>query len=234
MLRLRLIGSDATEHEVVVSATARVGELRRAVWRKTGVPWSDWGRCQRLVVRGDAMATDDDATVTAAGLADGDVVQLVEDKAALKHGFTYLHAAAWDGEQEAARALIEAADDSVDAGNDWQQTALHVAAMMGHCGVVEDLVGIGADCNAVDGWRLSPLDSAAQYGRTEAIGALGCGGAVVDAANKDGPLHRAAVQDRSAAACALLESGAAAGAAARGGSQPLHVAARYSRTGTSW
>ncbi len=68
------------------------------------------------------------ASVTASGLADGDVVQLVEDKTALMYGYTYLHCAAREGVKEAMQALAEAADGSFDAKNDYQKTALHYAA----------------------------------------------------------------------------------------------------------
>jgi hypothetical protein len=60
------------------------------------------------------------------------------------------------GVKEAVRALAEAADGSIDAKN-VQYTALHRVAMMGHAEVEEDVVGVAADCHAVDKWGKSPL-----------------------------------------------------------------------------
>ncbi len=63
-----------------------------------------------------------------------------------------MHFAATGGVKEAVRALAEAADGSVDAKSNHQHTALHLAAASGHAEVVEDLVGVAADCHAVDQW----------------------------------------------------------------------------------
>jgi len=128
MLHIQVSVGDARSHRVALGRGATMGELRRAVWGKTGVPWGeDWygGKCQVLMLRGIPMPTNDYASVTASGLADGDVVQLVDDKTALKYGYTYLHCAAAYGVKEAVRALAEAADGLVDAKNIYQRTALH-------------------------------------------------------------------------------------------------------------
>jgi hypothetical protein len=61
---------------------------------------------------------EDNPSVTASGLADGDVVQLVDDKTALKDGYTSLHCAAADGIKVAVRALAEAADGAVALGRE--------------------------------------------------------------------------------------------------------------------
>jgi cytohesin len=163
------------------------------------------------MLRGNPLQTDAYATVTASGLADGDVVQLVEDTTALWGGYTYLHCAAEDGVKEAVRALAEAANGSIDAKNNLQRTALHLAALNGHAEVAEDLVGVAADSHAVDSIGETPLHYAAEYGHEAAMRALECSGADVDAAYKPGnrPLHLAASNDKSGAACELLESGAA-------------------------
>jgi hypothetical protein len=214
MPQLRVSRGDTKTVEVAVTVDATMGDLRRAIWRITGVPWMpdgcSWGKCQVLMLRGDRMPTDDGARLSEIGVADGDVVQLVEDVTALKNGITYLHAAAREGEAKAARVLVEAADGSTDATNDFQYTALLHAAVRGQAGVVEDLVGVAADCQAANSDGYTPLHYAARDGRKEAVRALGCAGADVDAANKDGnrPLHDAAMNGRYAAASELLESGA--------------------------
>jgi ankyrin repeat protein len=167
-----------------------MGELRREVWRITGVPWCDdviyGGQCQVLMLRGDRMPTDDRASVSGIGLADGDVVQLVDDISVLKRGCTYLHVGARYAVREAVRVLVEAADGSVDAMTDFQYTALHVAACNGHAGVVEDLVGVAADCHAWDSDVSTPLHDAAEYDYEDAVRALGCGGADLHATNPYG------------------------------------------------
>ncbi len=67
-----------------------MGDLRRAIWHSTGVPWMKnggaWcgGKCQVLMLLGAPMPTDDGASVTRSGVAARDVVQLVEDKTAMK------------------------------------------------------------------------------------------------------------------------------------------------------
>ncbi len=160
MLHIQVSVGDGKSHRVALQPSATMDELRRAIWRMTGVPWVNaWygGKCQVLMLRGIPLPTDDNASVTASGLADGDVVQLVNDKTALERGYTYLHCAAHDGVKEAVRALAEAADGAVDAKADYQQTALHLAAMWGHAEVAEDLVGVAADCDAVDSIGWTPL-----------------------------------------------------------------------------
>ncbi len=88
MLHLRVNQRDAKPFEVSIGIGTTMGELRLAIWRMTGIPWSDWGQCQVLMLRDNPMPTDDDASVTASGLADGDIVQLVEDKSVLRDGYT--------------------------------------------------------------------------------------------------------------------------------------------------
>ncbi len=145
-------------------------------------------------------------TVTASGPADGDVVQLVEDKSVLTFGYTCLHCAAEAGVKEAVRALAEAADGSFDAKNIYQETALHLGAWKGHAEGVEDLVGVAADLHAVDYRGRTPLHYAAMHGHEAAMRALECSGADV---NRGYPLYDAAANDISGAACQLLESEAA-------------------------
>jgi ankyrin repeat protein len=179
-----------------------------------------------VTVGGKRIATDESASVTASGLADGDVVQLVEDKTALKGGATYLYAAAQAGEKEAVRVLVEAADESVDAKTNFKWTALHAAAGKGHGGVVEDLVAVAADCHAVANGGYTPLDRAADGGDEGAAEQLVCGGADVDAADGSSfrPLHCAALYGKEAVGCELVEGGAAVAVKDRFGSQPLERA----------
>jgi ankyrin repeat protein len=210
-----------------------MGKLRQAVWVKTFVPWTKKpeGQCQVLTLRGKPISTNDFASVAASGLADGDVLQLVEIP--LPWGLTSLHCAADEGIHEVAQQLVEAGDVSVDAKNVRQNTALHFAATRRRAGVVEDLVGVAAGCDEaeVNGW--TPLHLAAMVGDEETMRALECSAADVDAASTWGqrPLHYASYYDMFCAASELLESGAADGAAALDGSQPLHAAASSAKKG---
>ncbi len=92
MVRVRVTRGDAESHWVAVGRGATIGDLRRAIWRRTGVPWMKnggaWcgGKCQVLMLLGAPMPTDDGASVMGRGVAAGDVVQLVEDKTAMKTG----------------------------------------------------------------------------------------------------------------------------------------------------
>ncbi len=97
------------------------------------------------------------------------------------------------------------------AKTDSEYTALHLAAWNGHAEVVEDLVGVAADCDAVDSEGWTPLHYAAWNGHEAAMRALECSGADVDAADNAGkqPLHPAAEYDKCEASSELLESGAA-------------------------
>jgi ankyrin repeat protein len=234
-LQLRLSRGETVD-KIAVRRGATMGELRAAIWRMTGVPWSKGalaryqygGKCQRLTVRGRPLPTDDAASIAGCGVVDGDVLQLVEDKTALKYGATYLGVASAEGERQVVRRIVELDDRCVKLRDDWQYTALHWAARCGQAGVIEELVGVAADCEAVNmHGAAAPLHLAASNGWEAAIEALSCGGAVHGAADTGGerPLHWAARNDRSAAACILAEGGAAADDAAYDGSRPLLSAA---------
>ncbi|HEX3743388.1 MAG TPA: ankyrin repeat domain-containing protein [Bryobacteraceae bacterium] len=107
------------------------------------------------------------------------------------------------------------------------KTLLHAAAAAGSLGTVERLLQLGADPNALDGGRHTPLYSTgnecASAESAEVVHALVRGGALVDA--HDGvtgatPLHMAARRGNAIVAQALLECGANVQARDRRGDTP--------------
>ena len=111
------------------------------------------------------------------------------------------------------------------------RTLLHSAAGAGSLSTVELLLRLGADPNALDGGKHTPLyctgNECAGMESAEVVGALVRGGAQVDA--NDGvtgatPLHMAARRGNAVVAKALLDCGADLNARDRRGDTPLQRA----------
>ncbi len=103
-------------------------------------------------------------------------------------GFTALHLAAYFGQEDAARTLIErGAEMNLVARNaNTHVTPLHSAAAGGHSGIVKLLLEHGADPNAAQDGGFTPLHSAAQNDDRESVEALLEAGADPSLANDDG------------------------------------------------
>jgi len=103
-------------------------------------------------------------------------------------GFTALHLAAYFGQEDAARTLIErGAEMNLVARNaNIHVTPLHSAAAGGHSGIVKLLLEHGADPNAAQDGGFTPLHSAAQNDDRESVEALLEAGADPSLANDDG------------------------------------------------
>ena len=108
------------------------------------------------------------------------------------------------------------------------QLQLHDAARTGDAGQIECLTAAGADVNAFDLNRMTPLYVAAIHGQVEAITALVDVGAGVDAGENlwgFAPLHAAVANGQVGAMNALIDAGADVNALANPfGTSPLHLA----------
>ena len=102
-------------------------------------------------------------------------------------GFTALHLAAFFGQTEAARLLLErSALPNVVSRNQLQVMPLHSAAAGSHMGVARLLVAAGADVNATQRHGYTPLHAAAQNGNAELTELLLDAGADPTARTDDG------------------------------------------------
>jgi ankyrin repeat protein len=102
-------------------------------------------------------------------------------------GFTALHLAAFFGQTEPARLLLDAAAlPNVVSRNQLQVMPLHSAAAGSHLGVARLLVAAGADVNATQRHGYTPLHAAAQNGNAELTELLLDAGADPTARTDDG------------------------------------------------
>ena len=103
-------------------------------------------------------------------------------------GFTPLHYAAFFGQQEAAKILLErgAEVEGVARTESSRGRPLHSAASGGHAAIVKLLLEAGADPNAAQDGGFTPLHSAAQNDDRESAEALLAAGADPWLASDDG------------------------------------------------
>ena len=103
-------------------------------------------------------------------------------------GFTALHLAAFFGQEEAAKTLLErGADANLVARNESiHVTPLHSAAAGSHAAIVRLLLEHGADPSAAQDGGFTPLHSAAQNDDRESVEALLEAGADPSLANDEG------------------------------------------------
>jgi len=102
-------------------------------------------------------------------------------------GFTALHLAAFFGQTEAARLLLErSAQPNLVSRNQLKVMPLHSAAAGSHMGVARLLVAGGADVNATQRHGYTPLHAAAQNGNVELTELLLDAGADPTARTDDG------------------------------------------------
>ena len=76
-----------------------------------------------------------------------------------EHNETSLLYAVRHGQCAIARWLLEKGAD-VSAANEFESTAIHIAAEVGNVWCLQDLIGHNADMNKIDDWGYRPLDMA--------------------------------------------------------------------------
>ena len=109
-----------------------------------------------------------------------------------------------------ATALVDGHPANANVAYDYGMRPLHWAARAGSFACVSMLLASGADVNAVNTARRTPLQLAAEHDRADVIRALAANGAELDTQDRKGrtPLHRATYEGKVAAAEALLAVGA--------------------------
>ncbi len=115
------------------------------------------------------------------------------------------------------------------------ETALHFSVSSGELWLVEMLVKAGADVNAIDNDRISPLDVAARINEFDIAEFLINANANVHLQNRHGytPLHTAASHGNDGICELLIKAGADVNARTANGHTPLHNAASMSGSSSS-
>ncbi|WP_353288606.1 ankyrin repeat domain-containing protein [Wolbachia endosymbiont (group A) of Pogonocherus hispidulus] len=136
----------------------------------------------------------------------------------------------WEGASFDVDYLFEIEDDTLDdtlIAYD-RFMLLHSAAKNGHADVVNALIQNGANVNAEDNFKSTPLYDAANKGYIEIVNALIQNGANVNAEDnfKSTPLHNAADKGYIEIVNALIDREADVNAEDNFKSTPLHNAAR--------
>lgn len=110
-------------------------------------------------------------------------------------------------------------------------SALHLAAHSGCLKVLEKLVELGSDANAVDMWDETPLHFAARAGQVEACRTLLAAGSKIGAKNgSEHPALLVAAEAKQEATCRfLLDEGATAGDVADANLPPLFSMLMFER-----
>lgn len=137
-------------------------------------------------------------------LSDGAAVDAAQDD-----GSTALHKAAFNGQLDICRTLLDRGVDA-SAADRSQFTPLHEACQAGHARVCELLIEHGADLEAKDCDGQTPLFQASRFNRPEAAGVLLKEGADLDARGLENraPLHAAAFYGSSEVVDVMLAHGA--------------------------
>lgn len=121
-----------------------------------------------------------------------------------------IHDAVEKGNVGEVKALVAKDPGLVNALDDFRNTPLHIAALVGNRDIAEFLIGKGADLNSGAMYGMTPLHMAAGSGKSSIIELLLIKGAAID--GKDiydkTPLYWAAANDQANALDFLLSKGA--------------------------
>ena len=146
-------------------------------------------------------------------------------RAADENGETLLHLLARQGQEEAARFLLDHNAD-VNARSDYGRTPLHEAALHGKRPLARLLLARGADPNVQDDGGFTPFHDAVARGGVRLVRLLATKGADLDVVGGfiSTPLQHAAQTGRCDLAAVLLKNGANPSLTDEGGNAPLHYA----------
>jgi uncharacterized protein len=146
-----------------------------------------------------------------------------------ERGWTPLMAASFQGNEAAAKMLIENGADP-QARDRSGYVALHWAALKGALPVVE-LLAPRVDCNAKSQSGLTPLLQAAAEGHAPAVRMLVAAGADANLASNEGwtPLHKAVANGHPDVVQILLAAGASVLAKHVSGATPMSIALKSGR-----
>ena len=133
----------------------------------------------------------------------GDLIRTLEQNGAKLDG---LHKAAMRGDTNALTVFSEYGFDMNMTDITLQCSPLHVACTMNNVHTVNHLVKLGADVNALDGAKHTPLYNECVAGRLEMVQALISHGADVN--SKDNPLYAACSVDQTNIVEYLVQHGA--------------------------
>ncbi|XP_078600101.1 uncharacterized protein LOC144875153 [Branchiostoma floridae x Branchiostoma japonicum] len=164
-------------------------------------------------------------------LRNPDVTQLLLEKGGdpsikSEDGGTGLHLAAWTGNVDALRLVLETGKVDVDEKDFAGCTALHLASEQGHFEVVEVLIDIGADPHTRDKQGDTALHWAAYHGHVKVVELLLSKGLDSNAKGCNGitAVHRAAERGQAQTLQVLLAAGGSPNVTSEDGETPLHIA----------
>lgn len=137
----------------------------------------------------------------------------------------HIHDAAWRGDLDRVKELVENDPERVRQQDEEGRTPLHLAAEGGNHAVAEYLIARGADVNARDGQKRTALHLAVSRSSRPSplIDLLLAGGADVNARDRDGntPLHEAMREGAAEVAKLLVAHGARTNVMNKRGETPL-------------
>ena len=149
------------------------------------------------------------------------------------HGFTPLHLAAFNGDVDMTKIIIEnIATTDLDTPAFGEVTALHLAVIRGHLPVVSLLATAGANISAGDLVLFTPLHYAAWFGREQIAQYLLSFDIFPHLSSSvgDRPLHLAALKGHLRICTLLMEKGADVNVQDDEHHTPIHIASQMGHT----
>ena len=194
----------------LLAADPALADARTAVGVSVTLHSLYYGEPEIAAQLADAGATITVFEAAALGRTETLIALLAADpaqaNAVASDGFSPLGLAAFFGQPDAARLLLErGADPNTPSANAMRVAPLHSAVAAQRLDIAEALLARGAEVNATQADDFTPLHGAAQNGQTEMIALLLAHGADPHARTRDSltPLDVARIEGREAAVEAL-------------------------------